>query len=293
MAEAGQIEGPSSLYQGGPWKFALGAARILPLGLAQMLAKTACQAYRLSARRRAEIIVANLRPVVDGEAPVAARRLFSRFAIKMIDLLRFEAGLAMESRFGELNGCEIFDRAHRRGGVLMVTPHLGNWEIGATLFARTGVKVFAVTQAEPGSNFTEIRKAARARWGVETIVVGQDAFAFVEIIKALQAGHAVALLIDRPAPQSAVEVKLFGRPFNASVAPGELARASGCAVLGTCIVEENGHYNASFLPEFEYDRRAMGNRQARSEFAQKIMTAFEPWIQKYADQWYHFVPIWK
>lgn len=293
MAEAAQIQGPSSLYRGGPWRLALGTARNLPLGFAQILAKAACHLYRIAAPKRREVVFQNLLPVLNEAAGPAANRLFSRFAIKMVDLLRFEAGLSMDSRWGEMNGWEMFERAQRRGsGVLMVTPHLGNWEIGATLMTRKNVKMFAVTQAEPGSNFTEMRRAARARWGIETIVVGQDAFAFVEIIKRLQEGQAVALLIDRPAPQSAVSVKLFGRAFQASVAPAELARASGCAIIGASIVEENGLYTASFLPEFEYVRRALGSREARQAFTQQIMTAFEPHIRKYADQWYHFIPIW-
>jgi lauroyl/myristoyl acyltransferase len=137
-----------------------------------------------------------------------------------------------------------------------------------------------------------MRRTARARWGVETIVVGQDAFAFIEIIRRLQEGAAVAMLIDRPAPQSATTVKLFGRGFQASLAPAELARASGCAVIGGCIVEEKGAYAARFLPEFTYDRRALGNREGRAQFTQQIIEAFAPSIRRYADQWYNFVPIW-
>ena len=92
--------------------------------------------------------------------------------------------------------------------------------------------------------------------------------------------------------QSAATVKLFGRDFQASLAPAELARASGCAVLGGVIVEERGQYIARFLPEFEYNRRALGNREGRTQFTQQIIDAFAPSIRQYADQWYNFVPIW-
>jgi hypothetical protein len=63
-------------------------------------------------------------------------------------------------------------------------------------------------------------------------------------------------------------------------------------VVGGIIVEENGGYAARFMPEFEYDRRAMGNRESRREFTQRIMSAFEPDIRRYADQWYQFIPVW-
>jgi lauroyl/myristoyl acyltransferase len=46
------------------------------------------------------------------------------------------------------------------------------------------------------------------------------------------------------------------------------------------------------MREFQYDRRALGNREARHELTRQILRAFEPWIRQYVDQWFHFVPIW-
>ena len=292
-AEPDRPQKPSALYRGGLWRLALATARAFPRPLARALAIAVCQAYRISSPR-SRIIYDNLLPAFDGDeiaAAAATRRLFSKFATKMVDLLRFEAGV--DAPFHEMSGWDIYKAAYeKRVGMLFVTPHLGNWEIGAPLVTNLGVKFYAVTQAEPGSNFTEMRRAARARWNIDTIVVGEDPFAFIEIIKRLQEGAVVALLIDRPAPQSAANVKLFGREFQASLAPAELARASGCAVVGGSIVEENHGYVARFLPEFTYDRRALGNREGRVQFTQQIIDAFAPTLRRHADQWFNFVPVW-
>jgi lauroyl/myristoyl acyltransferase len=123
-------------------------------------------------------------------------------------------------------------------------------------------------------------------------VIGEDPFAFLEIIKRLQAGAAVALLVDRPPPATAVTVELFGRPFSASVAAAELARASGCALLPVCLPRAGDVYEAHVLPEIPYDRAALSSREARRQFTQEIMRAFEPVIHEHLDQWFHFVPIW-
>lgn len=284
---------PSALYRVGLWRCALATARAFPRPLARALAIAASQTYRL-ASPRARIVFENLLPALNEDeitANAATRRLFSNFARKMVDLLRFEAGV--DSPFREMSGWDIFHKAlSKRTGMLFVTPHLGNWEIGAPLVTTLGIKFYAVTQAEPGSNFTEMRRQARAGWGIETIVVGEDPFSFIEIIRRLNEGAIVALLVDRPAMQSAATVKLFGRDFQASLAPAELARACGCAVLGGVIVEERGQYVARFLPEFEYNRRALGNREGRIQFTQQIIDAFAPSLRQYADQWYNFVPIW-
>jgi lauroyl/myristoyl acyltransferase len=175
---------------------------------------------------------------------------------------------------------------------LFVTPHLGNWELGGAFMARHGLQLVVLTQAEPDPRLTEMRQKSRAHWGVETLVVGNDAFAFVEIIKRLQAGATVALLVDRPPAGTAVTVELFGRPFPASIAAAELARASGCAIVPVYIVRGAGGYRAQILPEIVYDRAAIGNRAARIELTAEILRAFEPVIRQYPTQWFHFVPVW-
>ena len=169
---------------------------------------------------------------------------------------------------------------------------MGNWEIGGAFLARHGFKLLVLTQPEPDPRLTKLREAARARWGVETLVVGNDAFAFIEIIKRLQAGATVALLVDRPAAPTAVPVSLFGRPFLSSIAAAELARASGCAILPSYIVRTADGYYGRIMKEMPYDRALIGSRAARVQLTQEIMRVFEPPIRQYITQWYHFVPIW-
>jgi lauroyl/myristoyl acyltransferase len=223
----------------------------------------------------------------------AARSLFQQFALKVTDLWRYESGVAVGQWLSEWNGWEIFSAAHKRGkGVLLVTPHLGNWEFGGAFLAKKGFKLLVLTQAEPELRLTELRQTSRARWGIETLVVGEDAFAFVEIIKRLQDGATVALLVDRPPSGTAVKVELFGQPFPASIAAAELARASGCAIVPTYVVRSNVGYRAHLLPEIHYDRAAIGDRASRIQLTQEILRAFEPAIRQHVEQWYHFVPIW-
>ena len=149
-----------------------------------------------------------------------------------------------------------------------------------------------LTLAEPDDSLTEIRIASRARWGIETLIVGEDSFALVEVIKRLQAGAAMAIAIDRPPERSEVRVELFGQSLGVSLVAAELARASGCALVGVTVVRNCEGYAVKVLPEFRYDRQALGNREARRELMQKILRAFEPEISEHLDQWYQFVPIW-
>ncbi|MCF7669568.1 MAG: hypothetical protein K9N48_07325 [Verrucomicrobia bacterium] len=100
------------------------------------------------------------------------------------------------------------------------------------------------------------------------------------------------LMVLQQLADAPVEVPLFGRSFKASIAPAELARASGCALLGVSILNSPQGYRVELLPEFTYDRRELNSRRARIQLTRRIMEAFEPVIRRNPEQWYHFVPIW-
>jgi predicted RND superfamily exporter protein/lauroyl/myristoyl acyltransferase len=292
----GRPAAPSQFYQAGFWRLGLLVARTLPGWFCSGLAAAAAAVYWRLAPHRRETVIENLAPIFPGDPAAAvrtARYLFTEFALKLVDLWRYESGITAAEWYVDWRGWEIFNTAQARGrGVLLVTPHLGNWELGGAFMAQHGCKLLVLTQDEPDPRLTAMRQASRARWGVETLVVGKDAFAIVEIIKRLQAGATVALLVDRPPAPTAAIVQLFGRDFAASIAAAELARASGCAIIPTLIVREPGGYRAQILPEITYARAAIGNREERLKLTQEILRAFEPVIRQYAAQWYHFVPIW-
>ncbi len=287
---------PSQFYSSFIWQTGLTFGRWIPVPVFEFFARLLAAIYwRLAARRR-EIIIQNLLPALNGNRPAATRKsreLITQFFLKMTDLWRYEGGVPFDRWFGEWNGWDDFLAAHARGnGVLLVTPHLGNWEFGGAFLVQHGYKLLVLTQPEPDQKLTELRQQSRAQRGVETLVVGEDAFAFIEIIKRLQAGATVALLVDRPPASTAVNVNLFGQPFPASIAAAELARASGCAIVPVYIVRQSNGHLAHILPEVIYDRRAIGNRDARVQLTQEILRAFEPAIRQHLDQWFHFVPVW-
>jgi len=245
---------------------------------------------------RREIVVQNLLPALDFNRVAAeklGRELFRQFGLKLADLWRYEAGCAIENLAVEAEHWERFETARGRGrGLLLITPHIGNWEFGAPFLRKRGVSLQVITQAEPQAALTKLRENSRKRWGIETLVIGENPFAFVEVIRRLEKGATVALLIDRPPAPSAVVVNLFGRKFPASLAAAELARASGCALLPVCLPRGENGYAVEMLPEISYDRAALGSREARAELTQGIMNQFAPLIQRHLDQWFHFVPLW-
>lgn len=295
VAETGGSEdGTSQFYGAVPWKLACAVARWAPRGVLAGVARGVAWFYGVLRPGRLEIVAGNLRPVLAGDATAGARMAKSNlaaFATKLVDLWRQEAGVPVEVEAA--GGWESYHSAIGAGrGVLLVTPHLGNWEAGGSLLAGFGVKPLVLTAPEPGSEFTEIRARARARQGVETLVVGADPFAFVQVIRRLQEGGVVALLLDRPMPGTGVEVEFLRGRLLASPAAAELARATGATILPVYVVEEGGQYRAYALPPVAYERARLGNREERRALTGRILRVFEPAVRQFPSQWFHFVPVW-
>jgi len=291
-----RLSTPSSLYRSELWRLGLWLVRVLPPGVCIWLGRLLAACYYLLAGHRRETVIKNVLPVCANNSVSAekiARSLFRQFALKLIDLWRYEAGLEIDGLLGEQTGWNHFVEAQsQRRGILLLSTHVGNWEFGVPWLARRGVVLQVITMPEPTQDFTKLRQASRQRWNVETLVIGEDPFAFLQVIKRLDEGATVALLVDRPPPSAAVTVELFGRPFHATIAAAELARASGCILLPVCLPRTPKAYSAHVLPPIAYDRAALRDRGARQRLTQDIMRAFEPFIREHIDQWYHFVPIW-
>jgi predicted exporter/lauroyl/myristoyl acyltransferase len=291
-----QHTGPSALYRTALWRAGLRITCLLPARVLAWLCRSLSGVYWHCNVRRRDIVIQNLLPALQGDVVKArsvSRELFAQFAGKIADLWRYESGQPIEHLVSDLQGWQHLAAARqRKRGILLLTPHLGNWELGAPLLVKRDVPVCIITLEEPAPGLTELRQASRSRWGIDTLVIGQNPFAFVEVIRRLENGSTVALLVDRPPPSSATPVELFGRPFLASLAAAELARASGCILLPVYVPKIGAGYRAEVLPEIAYDRAALGSRQGRQQLTGKIMRAFEPVIQQHLSQWYHFVPVW-
>ncbi|HKQ40801.1 MAG TPA: MMPL family transporter, partial [Verrucomicrobiae bacterium] len=129
-AAGGRKDEPSALYRAGVWKIGLRTIKILPASLVAGIGSLLATLYWALVPTRREIVINNLLPAVADEpaARKCAREVFQQFALKLIDLWRFESGQPVKTLFSALNGWEHFTAAHSRGkGVLLVTTHLGNW----------------------------------------------------------------------------------------------------------------------------------------------------------------------
>lgn len=283
-------------YVAGFWRMGLVLARCIPETWSRWLGRCIGRQVCLWNPRYRSIVEANLLPVLGGDKVLAgqsARLLFQRFGEKVVNLFLFESGSSIPVRDLDASAETHYRSAKQAGrGILIVTIHLGNWEIGAPALTGNGEKLMVLSHREPGQGFSALRSRGRSRWGIDTLIVGDDPFAFLEVIRRLEANSSVALLMDRPAPEHAVRIEFMGKPFDASRGAAELARATGCTILPVVVLQNAKDHELRVMPPVQYDRAGLRKLEARVALSAKIMRVFEPILRQHPDQWFQFVPVW-
>ena len=285
-----------SLYTPRAFRVAAAIARCLPAPGLRWVARRLAEANYWCLPRFRKMVRDNLRRVVNGHRPLeqAVRQNFRNFAESLADYVRFE-NLRPEDIGNvvvENSGLEHLDAAlARKRGAIIVTAHLGNWELGGMLCATRGYPVSAITLEEAIDELTAMRENYRGSHGVQTIRIGKSPFAPVPIIHQLQQNGIVAMLVDRPPAESAQEVTFFGAPAKFSSAPAFLAHLTGAMVVPAFVVGiGQGRYRAFMEPPLAMEGGDLSTAVVAN--TQRLAAVFERVIADYADQWYHFVPIW-
>ncbi len=290
----------SALYTLRGFKAAFAVAHLLPRPAAQALAALVGQLVSGKNSAAQAALRANLQPVtgLHGAAldALCAENVanFSRLLADYFRCAGADAACQCDALIESWSGFENLAAARAAGrGTIIVTGHLGHWELGGLVLARRGLPLTVITLEEPSTGLTRWREAGRRRLGIKTIAVGPGhPFAFVEMIQTLRRNELVAMLVDRPYAGTGAPVRLFGRDTEFSTAPALLAQHTGACVLPAFVLRQpSGRYVSLAEPIIPMPATA----DPRADLAantQRIATAFEAVIRAHPAQWFHYVPIW-
>lgn len=181
-------------------------------------------------------------------------------------------------------------------GFILVTAHLGSWEVGSMLpSSRDGRRVHVVREAETDPRAQEfIEKLIRSRGGeLYTTHFAEDPQLGMDLLDALRRGEIVALQGDRPRSGGRTqEVSLFGRPYPLPVGTVALARAAGAPLVPVFVFREGRrNYRCTIRPAIHVAQS--GDRQRDLEEALGRFTAdLEAAIRREPYQWFCFRRLW-
>lgn len=269
-------------------------SRALPRPFAYWLSLRIADAYFFCDRRGREAVMDNLRHVLtaggarpdERELRLAARRTFQQFGKYLVEFFTFSR-LTPEQirRLVAVEHREYLDQAVALGrGVIVVTAHLGNWEMGGAALAGLGYPLNVVTLQQTSAKLNEFFQHHRRRRGMAVIPLGH---AVPQLVRALRRKECVALLADRDYSARTDFVPLFGAAACLPRGPAWLARKTGAPILpGFMLRKHDDSFELRFYPPIV----ATGLSTDRLQRA--IGAALEEAVTRDPNQWFMFERVW-
>jgi len=190
-------------------------------------------------------------------------------------------------------GVELDLEAKARGkGVLIVTGHLGAWELSSYYHSLMGHPMGMVIRRLDNRLLDAYVNGIRCLHGNR--VLHKDDFAR-GLLTAMRAGEAVGILMDtNMRPPQGVFVNFFGRPACTASGLARVALKTGAAVLPGFMLWEPAEkrYVLHFGPELLFEQSGDAEADALAA-TQQCAAATEDWIRRYPDQWLWIHRRWK
>lgn len=187
-----------------------------------------------------------------------------------------------------VDGIENLEKAMAAGkGMIVVLPHLGNWEIAALIGLHLDLTVVAVAERLANQRITEWFTHQRSMFGIEIILTGQGRLG-PKLVRAVKDGKAVCLLSDRDISGRGVGVEFFGEETTLPLGPVSIARNAGAPIIPVAIYFKDGPgHHAVIHPPLEFPEGA-----TPTESVQVIAAKLEEMILRDPGQWHLVQPNW-
>ena len=174
-------------------------------------------------------------------------------------------------------------------GAIILTAHLGNWELGAVLLRRMGFPMAVVAMPHEDSQVDRLFNQQRERAGVEVIPLGR--FAVQRSLQRLREGCLLGLVGDRDFAGSLLAVSWCGVEMMFPRGPATLSFRSGAPLIPTFLIREGRWRFRLIIEPPLWPLRRGGLFASVEALTWAYATVFERSIKRFSDQWLVFQPI--
>jgi phosphatidylinositol dimannoside acyltransferase len=188
-----------------------------------------------------------------------------------------------------VHGQERLNAALARGGAVLVTAHVGPWDLAAQLLGSSlGADVVIVMEREANEAARQLQDKYREERGLKVLHVGHHPTDALPLIAHLKRGGVAALQLDRAPPSGRViEVPLFGEPLGVPEGPFVLASLSGAPIVPV-FARRLGFFDYELVVS---EPISLGRRPGAGELksaAEQAIGAMEAFVRDCPTQWFHF-----
>jgi Kdo2-lipid IVA lauroyltransferase/acyltransferase len=229
-----------------------------------------------------------------GERERILRELYRNLGWLLAEFCQMPSYTAEEaSKFIRYEGLDNYLRARERGkGVLVLTGHLGAWELSSFYHSLMGYPMGMVIRRLDNPLVDEFVNRIRCLHGNR--VIHKDDFAR-GLIASMRAGETVGILMDtNMTPPQGVFVPYFGLLACTASGMARVAARTGAAVVPGFLLWEKGErkYVLHFGEELPVVTTGDAEQDASTNTA-AFTAAIESYVRRYPEQWLWMHRRWK
>ncbi|MGQ9630213.1 MAG: lysophospholipid acyltransferase family protein [bacterium] len=218
-----------------------------------------------------------------------ARRIYRNVGYYLVEFLRYsKIGPHNIDDFVEIEGLEKVDRAFSLGkGVIFVSGHIGNWELGGAALAIRGYTMNVIVQEASDPRIRDLFNRRRESRGLRVIPLGAS---LREGLEALRRNEALVIIADRDITGRGLKVNFFGHSVRMPTGPAALALKTGAPVVAGFIVRRGRKHHIFFLEPLILHPTGDKERDLKV-YTQRIAGILEEQIRKHPENWFAFYPL--
>lgn len=272
-------------------------SNILPLRAAYWLAERFSDIHFSVAKKDREAVAQNLSIVLKKDieqSGVLARRVFRNFGLYLVDFFRMgRLNKKILKRMVRVEGIENLDTAlKKKKGVIALTCHIGNWEMGGVVTAMLGYDISAVVLIHHHRNINEFFIRQRERKGMKVITISSI---MKRCISTLMRNGILALAADRDFTDSGVTLDFFGVPTSIPKGPAMLSLKTGSSIVPAFFIRDKKfNYKLIFGKPIEVTKTpGIKDDEIIKRATGGFMPIMEKYIRQYPEQWLVFRKFWE
>ena len=213
-----------------------------------------------------------------------AKQVFRNFAGYLIDLVSLAVlpREEIDKLFLDIHGRKYLDTVKNTGSII-VTLHMGNWELGGAFLTHSGYDFTAIYEKHNDRNVSEFFNNIRLKHKFGII----DRRDFKAIIKAFREKKNVAILGEISYESQTVTVDFLGANYNLPAGAVVLALKYDIPVIPAVCIKSGSGYRIMVAPLLKMEKT--GNLQKDIRYNAGILAKIlEGFILEYPEQWFVF-----
>ncbi|MEW6109167.1 MAG: lysophospholipid acyltransferase family protein [Nitrospirota bacterium] len=221
--------------------------------------------------------------------------VFKNYSYYLIDLFHLSHDLSRFRKYDVgFSGLENLESAlSEKKGIILLTTHLGNWEIGGVKLSSMGRRINVVYSPDSLSLLEHQRSFVRFAEGITEIPLSRGGFSSLKLLRILREGKTVALQGDRLMFDPGIVSSFFGHDALLPKGPVKLAIVSDSIILPVFIPITGFKSYEIIIEKPIYTEKFDDSYIELKTNLNKIIKILEKYIGIYPTQWYTFMPFWE